>query len=155
MVSQVTITEPNHPLFGRTFAVAHTPASYCGEAWLILQLPTGEHRRVPCSATDLSKKTAERPAHRAPMLPLSARTLLPLAHHVRRLLGAKEESADDTPSEASGGRLGETPTQASAGPTPFVAESGAHSAPTTGPVSGRTHSAHASRERDCTQGGTS
>ncbi len=95
LVSHVTITDPTHALFGRTLPVIRTPAPAHWKRFVLVELPTGEPRRVPCSATDLAQSTSSQSALEACSLPISARTLVPLAHAVRRLLGATEESPDE------------------------------------------------------------
>ncbi len=101
LVSHVTITDPTHALFGRTLPVIRTPAPAHWKRFVLVELPTGEPRRVPCSATDLAQNLSSQSSSEASLLAISARTLVPLAHAVRRLLGATEESADENRPELS------------------------------------------------------
>ena len=101
VVHQVTITDPTHPLSGRTLALVEPTPSCSIPNKLTLQLPSGEHRVVDCGATDMAPQVSPLPTSGVSPLPVSVHTLLPLAHHVRRLLNVIEErgiskkSADD------------------------------------------------------------
>src|SRR5512144_487731 len=89
VVSDVTITDPAHPLFRQTLPVVRILAASTHESAVVVQLPTGEHRRVPRAATDLAV-AADKTATVIAPLPISVRTLLPLAHNVRCLLAVRE-----------------------------------------------------------------
>jgi hypothetical protein len=87
---QITITDPTHPLFGQIFPLVQ-PISPQGPASILIQLPNGRHRAVPRAATDLDAPPQPRPTPTD--LPLiSVRTILPLAHRVRAMVLAMEDS---------------------------------------------------------------
>jgi hypothetical protein len=130
LVSQVTVTDPTHPLFNRTFSVVCLPQHPRTTPVVIIALPNGEHRRIPCSATDLSAQLSSQP----PLAPVSACTLLPLANVVRRLLGAPEESLDENRDTSITPADGGLP----AGFAPAVAGPNSPSATATGATASRT-----------------
>ena len=89
----VTVTDPQHPFFGRTFPVVR-PVSGRGNGRLLIRLPDGEIRVIPRAATDLVG--ASPPAGQASEVPrVSVRTLLPVAQYVRSLIRAAEEVPRD------------------------------------------------------------
>jgi hypothetical protein len=110
---EVTITDPTHPLFGQTLPVLPVKeTTYRRTTHLTVVLPTGRRRSIPRQAT-----TPDPPAHHAgasgisgDLLPISVRTILPLARFVAGLHRAKEEQ-DATPltPNASGSRPGLSP----------------------------------------------
>jgi hypothetical protein len=86
----VTITDPTHPLFGQSFPLVQL-ISPQGPASILIQLPTGRRRSVLRAATDLD--TPLRPLPSLVDLPrISVRTILPLAHRIRAMVLAMEES---------------------------------------------------------------
>jgi len=91
---QVTIIDPVHPLYGRTFPVVRA-SSPRGKSNLILLLPDGQPRSVPRSATDFDGPTEQPPAAR-PLPLISVRTILPVAQLVQSMLLAIEEGHHDT-----------------------------------------------------------
>jgi hypothetical protein len=144
VISHVTITDPTHPLFGRTFPVVSVPARSRTNPSLLVELPTGEHRRVPRLATDLAQRRADETSSVAALLPVSARTLVPLARVVRRLLGATEESPDERPPESTASPGGDGTAALNGGadaPAQPLAGPGTGKTTLPGPVSGRTHPA--------------
>jgi hypothetical protein len=85
----VTIIDPAHPLFGRTFPIVRD-WSPRGRSCLVIALPGGQHRSVPRSATDLSGPDPQ--SLQPGALPcVSVRTILPVAQFVKRKLPATEE----------------------------------------------------------------
>jgi hypothetical protein len=97
VVSQVTITDPTHALFGQTLPVVPQP-SFKGSAVLLVRLPGGVQRAIPRYATALHRQPSADPVPTT-LLPVSVRTLLPLAHHVGRLRQATEERSDEMRSD--------------------------------------------------------
>jgi hypothetical protein len=91
IVSQVTIIDPAHPLYGHTFSLASSSTTRGNTPTLMIPLPNGQQRSVPRAVTDLAPPLS--PAEDvAPALPrISVRILLPLAQQVRRLRQATEE----------------------------------------------------------------
>lgn len=147
MVSQVTITDPTHPLSGRTFPLLQTGGSISG-AFVLIGLPGGEHRRVPRNATDLAERVDPSCAPHVPLNPVSVRTLLPLLPVVRRLLGATEESLNENDLPTRTARVGLDPDTARAGAdatnTGTVVGARSTAATPIGPVSGRAAASHPS-----------
>ena len=92
----VTITDRTHPFFGRTFPVVRDTSSR-GVSYLVVQLPNGRTRSVPIAATDDTTETA--PHSLSGLLPISARTLLPVARHLQAMVRAKEEVTRDASSD--------------------------------------------------------
>ncbi len=106
----VTVTDDRHPLFGRTLVLVrlHSPR---GRPEVVLRLPSGQHRSVPRASTDLDGPPAAPGSRGLPWI--SVRTLLPLAHLVRAMLGGREEPPDapssrphPTDDAGRGGRAG-------------------------------------------------
>jgi len=157
VVSAVTITEPTHPLFGQTLPVIRIPASALIEPTIIVQLPNGEHRRLPQAATDLALAPRDRIVSTVPLLPISVRTLLPLAHAVRCLLEVREEKRDEHQPEptaaAAGGALPGAANANSQRATTSLAPAATDSTPTTNPVPGRTDPASAPCRGNPSRGG--
>lgn len=89
MAFEVTITDPAHPLFGRTFPLIHNHSPR-GKSELIIQLPNGLLRSVPRLATDLSLASSQ-PASEVELPFISVWTILPLARFVQTLPQASEE----------------------------------------------------------------
>jgi hypothetical protein len=95
MATQATVTDPTHPLVGRTLPVLRFTTINRMDH-VVLLLPDGQHRVIPRGATDLTADAAAPIAANA--LPrVSARTLLPLAFQVRALRQAQayQEAKDD------------------------------------------------------------
>src|SRR5262245_26910271 len=86
---EVTITDPTHPLYGKTLPCLSTRVNR-SKTHVTVLLPTGRRRSVPKASTNL-ERSAEQSSH-DPALPLvSVRTILPLAHFVQGLKQAKEQ----------------------------------------------------------------
>src|SRR4029453_16340037 len=58
LYQQITITDPQHPLYGRTFPLVGTCSSR-SDSRLILALPNGYQRIVPRSVTNIDRPSAE------------------------------------------------------------------------------------------------
>jgi hypothetical protein len=52
---KITITDPRHPLYGRTFPLVGIHETQAQNIWYVYELTPGIHRRVSESATDRSK----------------------------------------------------------------------------------------------------
>ena len=87
---QVTITDPAHPLFGQIFPLAQL-ISPQGPANILIQLPHGQRRSVPRAATNLDAP-GQVPPTPTDLPRISVRTILPLAHRMRALVLAMEDS---------------------------------------------------------------
>jgi hypothetical protein len=86
VITEVTVTDPHHPLHGQRLELIGA-ASARGAGWLTVALPDGRRRSLRRAVTDLSVATVSGCA-----LPLiSVRTLLPLARHVEVLLKISKE----------------------------------------------------------------
>jgi hypothetical protein len=142
VVSHVTITEPTHPLSGRTLPIVRRSVSPQITPSVIVELPNGEHRCVAYTATDLVTRGVDGTTATRSLLPISARTLLPLAQAVRRLLGATEESPDEFQSPITSASVNDVSprpdTVASPSATAPVAAPAIPATSTTGTVPGRT-----------------
>ena len=97
LISEVTITDPTHPLFGRTFALINPKIPARQKTLLTIRLPNGQPRAVPRSATNLALDTADENLPATSVLPISVHTMLPLAHHIHRLVQVREERTNETP----------------------------------------------------------
>src|SRR5271165_2402573 len=87
-VSQVRVVDPQHPLYGRCFAVSEH-VSERGLELIMVRLPDGRQRSVPRSATDLAGTAADWAVISSRQSHISVRTLLPLANHVRAVLASR------------------------------------------------------------------
>jgi hypothetical protein len=89
-VAQIRVVDPHHPLYGGCFPVVDRRSGR-GPGLIVVRLADGRERAIQRSATDLavgfvgSAPTADRCMH------ISVRTLLPLANHVRAVLGSRHE----------------------------------------------------------------
>ena len=100
-MSEVTITDPQHSLFGQRFRIANERSGR-GPGYVVVKLPDGRKRALPIVATDLT--ASDRPTSRsAATLPrISVRTLIPLAQHLDRILNLlTEEVIRDDPTSSS------------------------------------------------------
>jgi IS66 Orf2 like protein len=88
---QVTITDPTHPLYGRTLPLlrVHSTGS---KARLVVQLPDGRVQWIPRAVTDLAASAAVTLPHALIAVP----TLLPLAQLVCAMLTGKEDIHHET-----------------------------------------------------------
>jgi hypothetical protein len=116
---EVTVTDPTHPLYGRTLPCISVRV-HRSKTHVTVLLPTGRRRSVPRSATNLQRPAEE--ASHDPRLPvISVRTILPLARFVQGLKQAKEDrhaeqqaesiQATETDSTRSDNDLASTPTE--------------------------------------------
>jgi hypothetical protein len=99
---QVTIIDPRHPLYGRTFPLLRTHSSRPNSR-LVLILPNGHRRVVSRSVTDIDQPQSKQ----SPQPLISAATLLPLARYVRLKVLALEENTNDTKTEPKCGDPGD------------------------------------------------
>jgi len=93
----VLITDPSHPLFGRTFPVISNKSPR-GKSQLIIQLPNGLRKSISRSVTDLDLS----PRGESSNLPfLSVRTILPIARLVQKLVKEIDDGkATDIPARS-------------------------------------------------------
>src|SRR4051812_30896312 len=97
LITDVTITDRRHSLYGQRLEVAPEP-SCRGPEWMSVILPDGRYRHVRRAATDLVSVAAGHVGPDRRDARISVRTLLPLADCLRVLLRAsREEGADDQP----------------------------------------------------------
>src|SRR5262249_29711673 len=89
----ITITDPQHPLYGQTFSILRTRSSRRNSR-VVLILPNGHTRTVSRSVTDIDRP----PVKSSPVALLSTATLLPLARYIRDKALAKEEQRHDASS---------------------------------------------------------
>ena len=103
----VRVVDRTHPLFGKTLALLSERCGR-GKAFIAVALQDGRRRLVSRSATDLD-------THKRQPLPtskISARSLLPLARHVRcYLAGVNVEGAYADRSRPDSSKTSFTPTQ--------------------------------------------
>ena len=92
-VTSVTVIDPTHPLYGRTFP--YTPR---GEKSISIQLPDGQRRLVPRSATNLE---GENRRLTTSLPKISIRTILPVAQLVKAKLVTEENQYENA--SGSGG----------------------------------------------------
>ena len=111
IVSQVTIVDPTHPLYGHTFPLVPSSISRRSKQTLVITLPTGQQRSVPRAVTDLASPQASVEAGPPSFAHLSVRILLALAHQVRRLRQAQEERMHEACTDLSSPRGTPHPTQ--------------------------------------------
>ena len=95
LVSEVTITDPQHPLFGQRLALTNERSGR-GPAYVAVRLPDGHRRSIRISATDLNASDGRTPAASLPRI--NVRILIPLAQHLDRILNLlTEEVIRDEP----------------------------------------------------------
>jgi hypothetical protein len=88
VVSDVTVTDPRHPLFGQRLKLLPLICGR-GPAFVAVALADGRRRLLRRAETDL-----ERPLAPEAALPrISARALLPLAQHIRSMLAVSRQEA--------------------------------------------------------------
>ena len=97
MVSDVTVTDPKHSLFGQRFTVL-PERSGRGPGFVVVALADGRRRSIRIAATDLARASAEAERSPAEAPRVSVRTLTPLARHLRATLSllAEEVICDDS-----------------------------------------------------------
>ncbi len=90
------VTDPHHPLFSQRFTILPERSSR-GPGFVVVTLPDGRQRSIRRAATDLGATAATAAEPRPALLRASARTILPLAHHLARTLASssKEEVIRD------------------------------------------------------------
>ena len=82
-LSQITITDPSHALFGRSFPLVSVRAER-GQGYLVFGLPDGRRRTVRKSSTNFDVPAGDDgPAADFCLPRVSVRTLVPLARHLR------------------------------------------------------------------------
>jgi hypothetical protein len=85
----VTVTDPRHPLYGQRLRVLSLSCAR-GPRFIAVALADGRRRLIRRAATEL-----EHPAEPDRAMPrISARMLLPLARHIRRVVAASAEEAN-------------------------------------------------------------
>jgi len=94
VVTQATIIDPHHPLYGRRFELS-PPACGHRAGRVSIALADGRQRWVPLTATDLGGDRESLASHA--LQRVSMRTLLPLAQYIRALL-ANPRKVFDGPS---------------------------------------------------------
>ena len=144
-LTHVTIVDPRHPLFGRTFALLRD-FSPRGNSSVTIQLPNGQRRVVPRSATNLdANEFSESAVGDLPII--SVRTILPVARFVQAKLRAPEEEKDGRSSSCVGTGSAKQPrTQWRAG-SPTVDSTGPGLAKTAGAALGQDDSENATTDR--------
>jgi hypothetical protein len=113
VVSHVTITDPDHFLFGQRLEVLKERSGR-GPDYVVVALPDGRRRAVRIASTDLGK-TPITSGHNAADLPrISARTLIPLMQHLSASLSLLDEKVirDDPPTASRSRCVSTLPTLA-------------------------------------------
>jgi len=117
VISEVRVVDPCHALCGERLTLLSLVCAR-GPKYIAVRLADGRRRLLPRAATDL-----DQPALAEPDVPrISARTLLPLARLVRRMLAASQEETshaepnppDPSLSCAAGGATTPVPDSATA-----------------------------------------
>ena len=90
VVSHVTITDPDHFLFGHRLSV-RKERSGRGPAYVVVALPDGRRRAVRISSTDLVETPNSSCPNAADLPRVSARTLIPLMQHLGANLNLLDE----------------------------------------------------------------
>ena len=99
-MSAVTVTDPQHSLFGQRLALANERSGR-GPAYVVVRLPDGRRRSIQITATDLTADSSAC-ARIAERSRISIRTLIPLAQHLDRILNLlTEEVICDEPASPS------------------------------------------------------
>ncbi|WP_446721537.1 DUF5372 family protein [Methylobacterium sp. DCY52] len=108
-MSHVTVTEPRHALYGQRLPVL-TIRSGRGPTFLVVALPDGRRRSIRRASTDLAREPTRDDSAAQPSR-VSARTLLPLAHHLSALLTLCEQEVrrDGSPSDPGSDHTPATP----------------------------------------------
>jgi hypothetical protein len=81
-VSQVTVVDPEHSLFGRPLRLV-SERSAKGSDYLIVALADGRHRVLRKTATNFKSTPADKIFDGSTLPRISVRTLVPLAYHLR------------------------------------------------------------------------
>jgi len=85
VVSQITITDPHHFLFGHRVAVLGERSGR-GPSYVVVELSDGRKRSVPLAATDLGQSASALNPTGPGLARISVRTLIPLAQYLNRIL---------------------------------------------------------------------
>ena len=159
MVCEVTITDPQHSLFGQRFALTDERSAR-GPAFVVVRLPDGRRRSIRITATDLSAPDCSTRTPAASLPRISVRMLVPLAQHLDRILNLLTEEVirDEPTSPSASSRCvsttdpghRESPTYG--GHFASMAELAATDASSAGPDNGRAIAADAAGERDAGKG---
>jgi len=153
-VSHVTVTDPRHALFGNRFAVL-SERSGRGPAYVVVELSDGRRRSIRIASTDLAEAAIALSAKAAGLPRISARTLIPLAQHLNRILSLlTEEVIRDGPSSPSRSRCVSVTADSGTSAAP-VAEPFSRGANADRPDNRRAHAAHAGDPRHARKGGRS
>ena len=160
LVSEVTITAPQHPLFGQRLALTDERSGR-GPAFVVVRLSDGRKRAIRITATDLSTPDCSTPAPAASLPRISVRTLIPLAQRLDRILNLlTEEVIRDEPTSPSASSRRVSTTDPGHRESPAfggrfaasMAELAATDASSAGRDTGRAVAADAAGERDAGNG---
>jgi hypothetical protein len=97
-VAQISVVDPQHPLYGRCYPVSDRRSGR-GPGLIVIRLPDGRERAIARSATGCAPAADDRSTAASRQAHISVRTLLPLANHVRAVLASRHADL-----EAGGGR---------------------------------------------------
>ncbi len=101
MVSQVTVTDPRHSLFGSKLT-ALPERSARGPTYIVVQLSDGRRRSIRVSSTDLGESPIASDSKGSAVPRISLRTLIPLTRHLNASLALlAEEVIRDGPTHPS------------------------------------------------------
>ena len=89
-VAQIRVVDPHHPLHGSCLPVSDRRSGR-GPGLIVVRLPDGRERAIQRLATDLASGLEESTPTSGRRLHISVRTLLPLANHIRAVLGSRHE----------------------------------------------------------------
>ena len=159
VVSEVTITDPQHSLFGQRLALTNERSGR-GPAFVVVRLSDGRKRAIRITATDLFAPDCFAPAPAASLSRVSVRTLIPLAQHLDRILNLlTEEVIRDEPTTPSASSRcvstadpGHRESPAFGGRFASMAELAATDASSAGPDPSRAVAADAAGARDVGKG---
>jgi hypothetical protein len=159
VVSQVTVTDPRHSLFGSKLA-ALPERSARGPTYIVVQLSDGRRRSIRVSSTDLGEPPIAWDSKGSAVPQISLRTLIPLTRHLNASLALlAKEVIRDGPTHPSRTRcVSATPAPGMPAPpvgkkssAPMV-EVASRDAKAGSPGSGRVDTANASRRRRIRKG---
>ena len=158
-MSEVTITDPQHSLFGQRLALTNERSGR-GPAYVVVRLPDGRRRSIRISATDLNASDCLGRTPAASLPRISVRILIPLAQHLDRILNllTEEVICDEPTSPSASSRCvsttdpGHRESAAFGGRFAAMAELAATNASSAGPNTGRTVAANAAGDRDAGKG---
>ncbi len=133
---QATITDPTHPLFGKTFPVSKAISPHSNTESLIIELPDGQHRIVSRSSTDLETLT-DSGVSLKDLPQISIRTILPIARFVCCKHTTPGEGKNVNASGIGSARRTERRRPAERSASGIVAEAETRSSETTGEMLGQ------------------